>query len=248
MNKFVIADKVFQSRLFMGTGHFRSNELVVEAIKTAKIEMVTAALKRINLEDKKSDDLLRNIPRPGVHVLPSTSGALNAKEAILLARMAREAFDTNWIKLEIHNDPKHKLPDSFDVYEATVELVKDGFVVLPFVQPDPLLCIRLADAGAAAVMPFGAPIGTSKGLETKELLKIIIEECRVPVVLNGGIGTPADAAAVMEMGAGGVLVNTAISSAKNPDQMALAFKEAIEAGRKAYLAGIVKGRHQVVEE
>ncbi len=242
MNKFVIADKTFQSRLFMGTGHFQSYDLISDAIKTAKIEMVTAALKRLNLEDKNSNDLIRHIRRPGVHILPSTSGASNAKEAILMAKLAREAFETNWIKLEIHNDPKYKLPDSFDVYEATVELVKEGFVVLPFVQPDPLLCVKLADAGAAAVMPFGAPIGTSKGLATKELLKIIIEECRVPVVLNGGIGTPADAAAVMEMGAGGVLVNTAISSAKNPAQMALAFREAIDAGRKAFLAGIVRGR------
>ncbi len=242
MNKFVIADKTFQSRLFMGTGHFRSNEMISDAIKAAKIEMVTAALKRLNLEDKNQNDLIRHIRRPGVHILPSTSGALNAKEAILMAKMAREAFETNWIKLEIHNDPKYKLPDSFDVYEATVELVKDGFVVLPFVQPDPLLCTRLADAGAAAVMPFGAPIGTSKGLATKELLQIIIEECRIPVVLNGGIGTPADAAAIMEMGAGGVLVNTAISSAKNPAAMAVAFNEAINAGRQAYLAGIVKGR------
>ena len=228
----------------MGTGHFPSNESIEEAIKTAKIEMVTAALKRLDLENKNKDDLIRHIRRPGVHILPSTSGASNAKEAILMAKMAREAFETNWIKLEIHNDPIHKLPDSFDVFEATVELVKDGFVVLPFVQPDPLLCSRLADEGAAAVMPFGAPIGSSKGLATKELLKIIIETCRIPVVLNGGIGTPADAAAVMEMGAGGVLVNTAISSDNNPDQMAVAFKKAIEAGRKAYLAGILKGRVQ----
>lgn len=237
MEKLVIAGREFGSRLFLGTGKFSSNEVMAESIGASGTEMVTMAMKRIDLADK-GDDMLAHIVRPGIQLLPNTSGTRNADEAVFAAKMAREAFGTNWLKLEIHPDPRYLLPDPVETLRATGLLVKEGFVVLPYCQADPVLCKRLAEAGAATVMPLAAPIGTNMGLRTRDFLGIIIEEASVPVVIDAGIGAPSDAAAAMEMGADAVLVNTAISVAGDPVAMAKAFKKAVEAGREAYEAGL----------
>ena len=237
MEKLVIAGREFGSRLFLGTGKFSSNEVMAESIGASGTEMVTMAMKRIDLADK-GDDMLAHIVRPGSQLLPNTSGTRNADEAVFAAKMAREAFGTNWLKLEIHPDPRYLLPDPVETLRATELLVKEGFVVLPYCQADPVLCKRLAEAGAATVMPLAAPIGTNMGLRTRDFLGIIIEEASVPVVIDAGIGAPSDAAAAMEMGADAVLVNTAISVAGDPVAMAKAFKKAVEAGREAYEAGL----------
>ena len=189
------------------------------------------------MEDK-NDDMLKHILRPGVQLLPNTSGVRDAKEAIFAAQLSREAFDTNWLKLEIHPDPRYLLPDPVETLKATEELAKLGFIVLPYCQADPVLCKRLEDAGAATVMPLGAPIGTNQGLQTREFLRIIIEQSNIPVVVDAGIGAPSHAAEAMELGADAVLVNTAIAVAGNPVEMAKAFKVAVEAGRMAYEAGL----------
>lgn len=237
MEKLVIAGREFGSRLFLGTGKFSSNEVMAESIGASGTEMVTMAMKRIDLADK-GDDMLAHIVRPGIQLLPNTSGTRNADEAVFAAKMAREAFGTNWLKLEIHPDPRYLLPDPVETLRATEMLVKEGFVVLPYCQADPVLCKRLAEAGAATVMPLAAPIGTNMGLRTRDFLGIIIEEASVPVVIDAGIGAPSDAAAAMEMGADAVLVNTAISVAGDPVAMAKAFRKAVEAGREAYEAGL----------
>lgn len=237
MEKLVIAGREFGSRLFLGTGKFSSNEVMAESIGASGTEMVTMAMKRIDLADK-GDDMLAHIVRPGIQLLPNTSGTRNADEAVFAAKMAREAFGTNWLKLEIHPDPRYLLPDPVETLRATELLVKEGFVVLPYCQADPVLCKRLAEAGAVTVMPLAAPIGTNMGLRTRDFLGIIIEEASVPVVIDAGIGAPSDAAAAMEMGADAVLVNTAISVAGDPVAMAKAFKKAVEAGREAYEAGL----------
>lgn len=237
MEKLIIAGKEFTSRLFLGTGKFSSNILMEESIVASETQMVTMAMKRINLTDK-GDDMLSHIVKPGIQLLPNTSGTRNAEEAVFAAKMAREAFGTNWLKLEIHPDPRYLLPDPVETLKATEALVKEGFIILPYCQADPVLCKRLADAGAATVMPLAAPIGTNMGLRTRDFLNIIIEEATVPVVIDAGIGTPSDAAKAMELGADAVLVNTAISVAGNPVSMACAFKKAVEAGREAYEAGL----------
>ncbi|MCL1942055.1 MAG: thiazole synthase [Candidatus Azobacteroides sp.] len=235
MDNLIIAGKTFSSRLFLGTGKFSSNELMAKAIAASGTEMVTVAMKRVDMSDKQ-DDMLCHILRPNIQLLPNTSGAKNAKEAVFAAQLAREAFETDWLKLEIHPDPKYLLPDPIETLKATEELAKLGFVVLPYIQADPVLCKLLEDAGAATVMPLGAPIGTNKGLRTRDLLEIIIEQSRVPVVVDAGIGAPSHAAEAMELGAGAVLVNTAVAVAGNPVEMAGAFKLAVEAGRMAYEA------------
>ena len=232
-----IADREFKSRLFLGTGKFRSNEEMEQAILASGSEMVTVAMKRIELNDA-NDDMLHHIQHEGIQLLPNTSGVRTAEEAVFAAQMAREAFGTNWLKLEIHPDPRYLLPDSIETLKATEELVKLGFVVLPYCQADPTLCKHLEEAGAAAVMPLGAPIGTNRGLQTRDFLRIIIEQANVPIVVDAGIGAPSHAAEALEMGASAVLVNTAISVAQNPANMARAFKKAVEAGREAYLAGL----------
>jgi thiazole synthase len=237
MQKLIIAGKEFESRLFLGTGKFSSNDLMQKSIEASKTQMVTVAMKRIEL-DNQEDDMLRHIALPGIQLLPNTSGTRNADEAIFAAQMAREAFGTNWLKLEIHPDPRYLLPDPIETLKATEILTQKGFVVLPYCQADPVLCKRLAEAGAATVMPLAAPIGTNLGLRTSDFLKMIIEEASVPVVVDAGIGAPSDAAAAMEMGADAVLVNTAIAMAGDPMAMAAAFKQATEAGRAAYEAGL----------
>ena len=235
--KIVIAGREFNSRLFLGTGKFNSNEVMEQAILASGTEMVTVAMKRIDM-DNKEDDMLKHIIHPNIQLLPNTSGVRNAEEAVFAAQLAREAFGTNWLKLEIHPDPRYLLPDSIETLKATEELVKLGFIVLPYCQADPVLCKRLEEAGAATVMPLGAPIGTNKGLQTKEFLQIIIEQAGIPVVVDAGIGAPSHAAEAMELGASAVLVNTAIAVAGNPVEMAKAFKAATEAGRQAYEAGL----------
>lgn len=237
MNKLTIAGREFSSRLFMGTGKFRSNEEMKQAIINSETEMVTVAMKRIELSDKE-DDMLSHIKQPHIQLLPNTSGVRTAEEAIFAAQMAREAFGTNWLKLEIHPDPRYLLPDPIETLRATEQLVKMGFIVLPYCQADPVLCRRLEEAGSATVMPLAAPIGTNKGLQTRDFLRIIIEQANVPVVVDAGIGAPSHAAEAMEMGADACLVNTAIAVASNPIKMAIAFKEAVIAGRRAYEAGL----------
>ena len=237
MKKLIIAGKEFNSRLFLGTGKFSSNEGMEKAILASGTEMVTVAMKRIDLDDP-ADDMLRHIARPGIQLLPNTSGVRNAEEAVLAAQMAREAFGTNWLKLEIHPDPRYLLPDSTETLKATEQLVKMGFNVLPYCQADPTLCKHLEEAGAATVMPLGSPIGSNRGLQTRDFLRIIIEQANVPVVVDAGIGAPSHAAEAMEMGADAVLVNTAIAVAADPEAMAEAFRKAVEAGRQAYEAGL----------
>lgn len=237
-NKLIIAGREFNSRLFLGTGKFDSNDLMARAIEASGTEMVTVAMKRIELSDA-SDDLLTHITqKQGIQLLPNTSGVRNAEEAVFAAQMAREAFGTNWLKLEIHPDPRYLLPDSVETLKATEELVKQGFVVLPYCQADPTLCKHLEEAGAATVMPLAAPIGTNKGLRMKDFLGIIIEQATVPVVVDAGIGAPSHAAEAMEMGADCCLVNTAIAVAGDPVRMADAFRRAVIAGRMAYEAGL----------
>lgn len=242
MDKLVIGGRSFTSRLFTGTGKFRSNTLMAEAIKASHTEMVTMAMKRVDME-AEADDMLMHIKGDNIQLLPNTSGVRTAKEAVLAACLARDAFETDFIKLEIHPDPKYLFPDPIETLLATEELARLGFVVLPYIQADPVLCKRLEDAGTAAVMPLGAPIGTNKGLVTREMLSIIIEESRVPVIVDAGIGAPSHAAEAMEMGADAVLVNTAIAVAADPVAMADAFRLAVEAGRKAYKAGLGSVSH-----
>ena len=235
MSKLIIGGLEFNSLLFVGTGKFSSNDLMQQAILASESEMVTVAMKRVDMEAPQKDDILSHIRKDSIQLLPNTSGVRDAEEAVLAAQLAREAFGTNFIKLEIHPDPKYLLPDPVETLKATEELVKMGFVVLPYIQADPVLCKRLEEAGAATVMPLGAPIGTNKGLRTRDLLEIIIAESRVPVVVDAGIGAPSHAAEAMEMGADAVLVNTV---AGNPVEMAIAFKDAVIAGRRAYEAGL----------
>ncbi len=233
-----IGGREFNSRLFVGTGKFSSNKVMLDAILASGSEMITVAMKRIDMQHEEEDDMLAHINRDHVQFLPNTSGVRNAEEAVIAAKLARDCFGTDFIKLEIHPDPKYLLPDPVETLKATEILAKDGFKVLPYVQADPVLCKRLEEAGTAAVMPLGAPIGTNKGLRTIDMLEIIVAETRVPVVIDAGLGAPSHAAAALEMGADAVLVNTAIAVAGNPVEMAIAFKEAVTSGRRAYLAGL----------
>lgn len=232
-----IGGREFGSRLFVGTGKFSSPDKMLEAVKASGSEMITVALKRVNLMNEATDEMLTHINREHVQLLPNTSGVRTAEEAILAAKMSREVFGTEFIKLEIHPDPKYLMPDPIETLRATEALAREGFIVLPYVQADPVLCKRLEEAGASAVMPLAAPIGTNKGLRTRDFIEIIIEQSRVPVVVDAGLGVPSHAAQAMEMGADAVLVNTAIAVASDPAEMAVAFRLATEAGRKAYLAG-----------
>lgn len=237
MSKLRIGGREFSSRLFVGTGKFRSNEIMEQAILASGTQMVTVAMKRIDM-DNTDDEMLHHITHEGIQLLPNTSGVRDAREAVLAAQLAREAFGTDFIKLEIHPDPRYLLPDPVETLKATEELAKLGFVVLPYIQADPVLCKRLEEAGAATVMPLAAPIGSNKGLVTRELLKIIISQSSVPVVVDAGLGAPSHAAEAMELGADAVLVNTAIAVAGDPVAMARAFAAATAAGRDAYLAGL----------
>jgi len=230
-----LGDKIFKSRLFTGTGKFSSNKLMEEALLASESELVTVALKRVDANNEE-DDILKHVSHEGINLLPNTSGVRSAEEAIFSAELAREAFQTNWLKLEIHPDPKYLMPDPIETLKAAEQLVKKGFIVLPYIHADPVLAKRLEEVGTHAVMPLGSTIGSNKGLRTLDFLEIIIEQSNVPVVVDAGIGAPSDAAKAMEIGADAVLVNTAIAVSDNPVQMAKAFKMAVESGRMAFEA------------
>lgn len=230
-----IGDFSFDSRLFLGTGKFGSNELMHDAVVASGSQLVTVALRRVKLQEQE-DEVVSHLQIPGVRLLPNTSGVRTANEAVLAAQLARESLQTTLLKLEIHPDPRYLLPDPIETLIATERLAKEGFTVLPYINADPVLCKRLEDAGAAAVMPLGAPIGTNQGLKTRAMLEIIIEQSNVPVVVDAGIGAPSHAAEAMEMGADAVLVNTAIAVAGDPVAMADAFRMATLCGRMAYEA------------
>ncbi len=235
MDKLIIANKEFSSRLFTGTGKFSSSQLMKEALLASESELITVALKRVDINNEE-DDILNHLNHQQINLLPNTSGVRDAKEAIFAAQLAREALETNWVKLEIHPDPKYLLPDPIETLKAAEELVKQGFVVMPYIHADPVLCKRLEEVGVQCVMPLGAPIGSNKGLKTIEFLEIIIDQSNVPVIVDAGIGSPSHAAQAMEIGADAVLVNTAIAVSQQPILMAKAFKMAVEAGRIAYNA------------
>ena len=239
MEALKIGDKLLQSRLFTGTGKFSSSELMEAALLASGSELVTVALKRVDVKDQQ-DDILKHLSHPQFNLLPNTSGVRTAKEAVFAAQLAREALETNWLKLEIHPDPKYLMPDAIETLKAAEELAKLGFIILPYIHADPVLCKRLEEAGCAAVMPLGSPIGSNKGLKTRDFLEIIIEQSKIPVIVDAGIGSPSHAAEAMEIGASAVLVNTAIAVAGDPIAMAKAFKMAVEAGRMAFEARLAK--------
>ena len=235
----LIAGVQFSSRLFLGTGKYANAAAMRASLDASGTELVTVALRRART-DGSADAILDHLDPIRHRLLPNTSGVRDAKEAILAAELAREALETNWLKLEIHPDPKYLMPDAVETLLATRELVKRGFVVLPYVHADPVLCKQLEEAGAAAVMPLGAPIGSNRGLESRAFLEIIIAQARVPVVIDAGLGAPSHAAAALEMGADAVLVNTAIAAAADPVAMGAAFRLAVEAGRLAYESGLAR--------
>ncbi len=237
MEPLKIADREFSSRLFVGTGKFASNALMARAIEASGTQMVTVALRRVDIEDA-NDDMLAAIDRQKYQLLPNTSGARDATEAVRLSRLARAASGIAWVKLEVTPDPYYLLPDGEETLKAAKELVQDGFVVLPYINADPILAKKLQDIGCATVMPLASPIGSNQGIKTKASIEIIIEQATVPVVVDAGLGTPSHAAEAMEMGADAVLVNTAIAAANDPVEMARAFKMATEAGRIAYETGL----------
>jgi thiazole synthase len=235
-DKLVIAGRAFNSRLLVGTGKFASSRVMAQAIESSGAEIVTVAMRRVNIEDA-NDDMLAAIDRTKYLLLPNTSGARNAEEAVRLAKLARAATGINWLKLEVTPDPYYLLPDPVETLKAAEILIKEGFVVLPYINADPILSKRLQDIGAATVMPLASPIGSNQGLKTRAALEIIIAQANVPVVVDAGLGLPSHAAEAMEMGADAVLVNTAIATADNPVEMAEAFELAVRAGRIARLSG-----------
>jgi thiazole synthase len=236
----VIADRTFHSRLFLGTGKFPSPESMRDALAASGTEIVTVALRRVDLTGQRDPfaNILDFIDPSRYLLLPNTSGAMNADEAVRLARLAVAAGLPKWVKLEIHPDPRYLLPDPIETLEAARRLVKEGFVVLPYINADPVLAKRLQEVGTATVMPLGSPIGSHRGLQTRDQIRIIIEQATVPVVVDAGIGAPSHATEALELGADAVLVNTAIAVASDPSRMAIAFKMAVEAGRIAYETGL----------
>ena len=236
----IIAGREFTSRLFLGTGKFPSPGSMRDALAASGTQMVTVALRRADLTGKKDPfaDILEFIDPARYLLLPNTSGAMDAEEAVRLARLAVAAGLPRWVKLEIHPDPRHLLPDPIETLKAAEILVKEGFVVLPYINADPVLAKRLQEAGCATVMPLGSPIGSHRGIQTRDQIRIIIEQATVPVVVDAGIGAPSHAAEAMELGADDVLVNTAIAVASDADRMAMAFRQAVEAGRTAYELGL----------
>jgi thiazole synthase len=234
---FVIAGRTFASRLIVGTGKYSSFPVMVQAHEASGADMITVAVRRVNIHDRSRESLLDYIDTRKYFVLPNTAGCYTAEEAIRTARLGREAGLSNWVKLEVIGDEKTLFPDNEALLEATRQLVKEDFVVLPYVIDDPVLCRKLEDAGAAAVMPLGAPIGSGLGIQNRNNLRIIREQARVPVIVDAGVGTASDAAVAMELGADAVLMNTAIAGAREPVVMAQAMKLAVEAGRLAWHAG-----------
>lgn len=237
----VIAGVEFTSRLFLGTGKYSSGEVMRQSLEASGTQMVTVALGRVRTNGE-ADDILGHLDTQRYRLLPNTSGTRNAREAVLAAELAREALGTHWLKLEIHPDPKYLMPDPVETLEATAILAKKGFIVLPYVHADPVLCRRLEEAGAAAVMPLGSPIGSNLGLESRTFLEIIIAQSGVPVVVDAGLGSPSHAAEALELGADAVLVNTAVAAADDPVAMARAFRLGVEAGLTAREAGLARSR------
>lgn len=231
-----IGGKSITNRLFVGTGKFAGYELMQEALKASGAEVVTVALRRVD-KASRTDNILDYIPK-GCIVAPNTSGARNAEEAVRIARLTKEFGCGNWVKIEVIQDNKYLLPDNLETLKATEILAKEGFVVLPYMSPDLSIARRLVDAGASAVMPLGSPIGSNRGVRTRELVEIIAREIKIPVIVDAGLGAPSAAAECMEMGCAAVLVNTAIAIANDPVMMAKAFSGAVKAGRLGYLAGL----------
>ncbi len=240
MSTLTIAGRTFDSRLLLGTGKFPSNESMRDALVASGTQIVTVALRRADLTGKKDPyaNILEFIDPEKYLLLPNTSGAMNAEEAVRLARLAAAAGLPKWVKLEIHPDPTYLLPDPIETLKAAEILVKEGFTVLPYINADPVLAKRLQEVGTATVMPLGAPIGSNRGIVTRDQIRIIIEQAIVPVIIDAGIGVPSHAAEAMELGADAVLINTAIAIASDPARMAIAFKQAVEAGREAYELGL----------
>lgn len=241
----IIAGRTFHSRLLLGTGKFSSPQVMQQALAAAGTEIVTVALRRVELANPE-DNLLRALDYERYLLLPNTSGARTAEEAVRLTRLARAAGCEPWVKLEVTPDPQYLLPDPVETLKAAEILVKDGFAVLPYIHADPVLAKRLEEVGTATVMPLGSPIGSNQGLRTRDSIEIIIEKANIPVIVDAGLGAPSHAAEAMEAGADAVLVNTAIAVAGDPVMMAMAFKRGVEAGRMAYLAGL--GRVQRMAE
>jgi thiazole synthase len=246
MSSLVIAGRAFRSRLIVGTGKFSSPEAMRDALEASGSEIVTVALRRANLSGERDPfaNILEFIDPAKYLILPNTSGAMNASEAVRLARLARAAGLPNWVKLEIHPDPRYLLPDPIETLAAAQELVKDGFVVLPYINADPVLAKRLQEVGTATVMPLGSPIGSNRGVVTRDQIRIILEQATVPVVVDAGLGAPSHAAEAMELGADAVLVNTAIAVASDPNAMARAFALAVQAGRMAHEIGLAEVRSE----
>lgn len=246
MSPLVIAGRTIKSRLFLGTGKFPSNESMRDALAASGAEIVTVALRRADLTGGRDPyaNILDFVDPEKYLLLPNTSGAMNAEEAVRLARLAAAAGLPMWVKLEIHPDPTYLLPDPIETLKAAEILVKEGFTVLPYINADPVLAKRLQDVGTATVMPLGAPIGSNRGIATRDQIRIIIEQATVPVVVDAGIGAPSHAAEAMEMGADAVLVNTAIAIASDPVRMAIAFQKAVDAGREAFELGLPEASDQ----
>lgn len=232
----VIGGKTITNRLLIGTGKFSSYPIMKQALEAANADIVTVALRRVDASSQ-ADNILEYIPKKCL-LMTNTSGARTADEAVRIARLAKASGAGPWIKIEVIQDNKYLLPDNLETLKATEILVKEGFVVLPYMSPDLSMARRMADAGAAAVMPLGSPIGSNRGVKTRELIEIMIQEIKIPIIVDAGLGSPSDACECMEMGCAAVLVNTAIAIAQDPIEMARAFKEAVSAGRKAYLAGL----------
>ena len=241
-----IAGKKFESRLIGGTGRYQTMEDMVRCIEASGTEMVTVAIRRLDLDDPNKKTILDYIDWTKYQILPNTAGCRSVEEALFTARLGRSVTDSNWVKLEVIPDPKYLLPDPVGTLEAAEQLVKEGFVVLPYIHADPVLARRLEEIGCATVMPLGSAIGSGQGIHTAEEVGIIIEQASVPVVVDAGLGVPSDAAQVLEMGADAVLVNSAIAQAKDPVLMAQAFKRGVEAGRMAFLAGRIARRGYAV--
>lgn len=233
----IIGGKKFSSRLMTGTGKHRSTEELLASVEASGCEIITVAIRRLNLDDPNEKTLLDHLDWDKYQILPNTAGCRTAEEAIFTARLAREVTGSDWIKVEVIPDPKYLLPDPIGTLEASEKLIAEGFTVLPYIHADPVLARRLEEAGCATVMPLGSPIGSGRGVFTSEEIQIIIEQANVPVVVDAGLGAPSEASLVMELGADAVLVNTAIALAGDPAMMAEAFRLGVEAGRKAYLAG-----------
>tara|TARA_Y100000996_G_scaffold413945_1_gene403488 strand:- start:812 stop:1588 length:777 start_codon:yes stop_codon:yes gene_type:complete len=243
-DKLEIAGKSFDSRLLIGTGRHRTMKEMVDSIESSGTQIVTVATGRLDLNNPDEKTILEHINWDKYDVLPNTAGSKTAEDAILTAKLGREITGTDWVKLEVIPDPINLLPDPIGTYEAAKVLIKDGFVVLPYIHADPILAKRLEDIGCATVMPLGSSIGSGQGIITKEEILLIIDSCNIPVVVDAGLAVPSDAAEAMEMGASAVLVNTAVAQAENPTEMGEAFKLGVEAGRKGYLAGRIPSKPQ----